>query len=89
MEDIEKPSITIKNWYAVVEWSYNIDEANCSICKSPLSELCPECADLLTPVCRSVRGKCGHEYHTHCIQQWVDSNKTCPLCMADWVVSEC
>lgn len=41
MEDIEKPSITIKNWYAVVEWSYNIDEANCSICKSPSPSYAP------------------------------------------------
>ncbi|CAF0810586.1 unnamed protein product [Didymodactylos carnosus] len=27
---------------------------------------------------------CGHEYHSKCIQKWLDMNNTCPLCRQDW-----
>ncbi|CAF0778915.1 unnamed protein product [Didymodactylos carnosus] len=27
---------------------------------------------------------CGHEYHSKCIQKWLDMNSTCPLCRQDW-----
>lgn len=23
---------------------------------------------------------CGHEYHSECINKWLDINKSCPLC---------
>ncbi|XP_059285972.1 E3 ubiquitin-protein ligase RING1-like [Lycium ferocissimum] len=26
--------------------------------------------------------QCGHEYHTHCIKQWLMRKKNCPMCRA-------
>lgn len=26
---------------------------------------------------------CDHEFHRHCVDPWLVSNKTCPLCMFD------
>lgn len=23
---------------------------------------------------------CGHEFHSHCIKRWLQSNRTCPVC---------
>lgn len=29
---------------------------------------------------RRVLTKCGHEFHTHCIDSWLNINSICPLC---------
>jgi hypothetical protein len=34
--------------------------------------------------CSVAFGECGHNYHTHCIENW--GRPTCPLCDAEWVV---
>ena len=27
--------------------------------------------------------KCGHEYHSKCIDEWLKSEKRCPMCNED------
>lgn len=31
-----------------------------------------------------VDGTCGHSFHYECIKPWVDKNKHCPICSAQW-----
>lgn len=47
-------------------------EARCSICYE----------DML-PDGKARRLSCGHCYHNECLQQWCQSNSTCPYCRAD------
>ena len=28
--------------------------------------------------------KCGHEFHIHCLEEWLISKTTCPNCRFDW-----
>jgi len=44
-------------------------ENTCSVCWEEMNEL-----DQLLAT------KCGHVYHARCIQTWLQTNRTCPLC---------
>ena len=57
----------------------------CLICQSLFAFPCAECeVKGITDACPTVRGRCGHEYHLHCIEKWVSRNPTCPLCQDHW-----
>ena len=45
---------------------------------SPNSELCGMCMDNLSYSCREL--KCGHIFHTSCIDLWLSTNIICPKC---------
>jgi len=40
---------------------------------------CSICLDNIQPINLKTL-KCGHKYHTACIEQWFKSSKSCPLC---------
>ncbi|XP_065911636.1 uncharacterized protein [Dysidea avara] len=48
------------------------DSSNCVICMNDY-----EAGDKLRELL------CAHEYHTHCIDQWLKENQTCPICRLD------
>lgn len=56
-------------------------ESCCPICRNKLSEVCLECAKNgeSPEQCATVRGKCGHRFHLHCIQKWLKVSKQCPV----------
>lgn len=35
-------------------------------------------------VCPVVRGACHHAFHIHCLQEWYEKSKICPLCGVSW-----
>ena len=70
----------------------------CTICRdvfsgSPDAEVCSECqkepgVEEVCPICREVLGKtsvsllCEHSYHYNCLNAWVRTSPTCPMCRA-------
>lgn len=39
---------------------------------------CPICLEKITEEKKTL--KCGHEFHTECINLWLDEKKECPVC---------
>lgn len=56
----------------------------CCICRNYLKEHCISCDPSENPTCRVVRGKCGHEFHHHCLSGWLKCRQYCPLDQQDW-----
>lgn len=44
---------------------------------------CSICYEDMLPNGKSKRLSCGHCYHADCLQQWFQSNSTCPYCRTD------
>ena len=97
IEKHEKPEMKILQWNAVALWSWATTIENCAICKELLSDPCPLCmedsdieeSEEMVPKpkieCPPVWSACNHPFHNHCIEQWLDKHKKCPLCTADWI----
>jgi hypothetical protein len=49
-------------------------EGECSICHNDISRLARVC------YCN----ECGHNFHLKCVDEWLRSKKTCPLCCKRW-----
>ncbi|KAI4608686.1 hypothetical protein J4E80_008891 [Alternaria sp. BMP 0032] len=58
--------------------SRKVIEGECSICTEGMLDHSPItfCDD------------CGQNFHTKCIQGWLDREETCPLCRIDWAAEE-
>lgn len=88
----------IKDWNAVVMWSWNMDVDTCAICRSKLMTLCIDCqakvnsgekGDCKVGLFNSRNlqvawGVCNHAFHAHCIDRWLKTKKECPLDMKPW-----
>ena len=53
-----------------------IPDAKCPHCGAPLSLI----RHVSFVDCPVSQGKCGHEFHTHCLEQWLPKKRICPLC---------
>ena len=68
----------------------NPETKDCPICRNPFSEDCIECqatqyeTDTSPQECLLALGKCQHVYHNHCINRWLESRESCPLCNGKW-----
>lgn len=58
--------------------SRKVIEGECSICTEGMLGHSP------ITFC----GDCGQNFHTKCIQDWLDREETCPLCRLDWEFDE-
>ncbi|KAI4955756.1 hypothetical protein J4E91_001617 [Alternaria rosae] len=58
--------------------SRKVIEGECSICTEGMLDHSP------ITFC----GDCGQNFHTKCIQDWLDREETCPLCRLDWAFDE-
>jgi hypothetical protein len=45
---------------------------------------CPICYDVITSKCKKVLS-CEHVFHKGCVQKWLQSHTTCPMCRAQVV----
>jgi len=70
------PIIEIKEINLYNEWSWNIHNDSCPICKINIED------STTNNICI---GKCNHAYHKECISQWIVRRRTCPLCNCNWV----
>lgn len=54
----------------------------CGICRNRYDATCPSC-DYPGSGCPIVLGLCNHNFHVHCIKQWLSTETSkglCPLC---------
>ncbi|CEP64245.1 anaphase promoting complex subunit 11 LALA0_S10e05798g [Lachancea lanzarotensis] len=81
--------------YPVFSWSWDIcgddnppkeneggEEDVCGICRVSYNGTCPSCK-FPGDDCPLVVGDCNHNFHVHCIQQWLDTSTAkglCPMC---------
>ena len=60
----------------------------CAICRNKLTE--PSIEYQASPATANENGlsiawgNCGHVYHLDCIQQWLKTRQTCPICSKAW-----
>ncbi|TFB02537.1 Anaphase-promoting complex subunit 11 [Trichoderma ghanense] len=80
---IEIPEITIKEWNSVATWQWDIPEDDvCGICQVHFDGTCPTCK-YPGDDCSLLSGKCGHNFHMHCIMEWIKQESAkgqCPMC---------
>ncbi|POS70521.1 RING finger domain-containing protein [Diaporthe helianthi] len=75
--------VKIKKWSAVATWRWDIPEDDvCGICQIHFDGSCPSCR-FPGDDCELLSGKCGHNFHKHCITQWIRQESArgqCPMC---------
>ncbi|GJN70514.1 zinc finger domain-containing protein [Purpureocillium lilacinum] len=75
--------VTIKEWNAVATWRWDIPEDDvCGICQVHFDGTCPTCK-YPGDDCSLLSGKCGHNFHMHCIMEWIKQDSArgqCPMC---------
>ena len=68
------------------EWAFNVVNDTCAICRNNIMDKSIHCTvgsnDPNT--CLPVMGKCGHCYHSDCINFWLNTRNVCPLCNQKW-----
>lgn len=98
--------IELKEVHAVYSWSWDIprvtdtqegsivahddDEDVCGICRASYHAPCPNCK-YPGESCAIVVGKCGHNFHVHCISRWIDTSTSkglCPMCRQKFELRE-
>ena len=64
---------------------YDPDQPVCCICRGSFLDPCSECyVKGITDACPVATGRCGHQYHLHCIEKWITRSNTCPLDGDKW-----
>ncbi|GMM44177.1 anaphase promoting complex subunit 11 [Pichia kluyveri] len=64
------------------EWNCNDNDEMCGICRISFNGPCPQCK-FPGDNCPITKGNCGHSFHNHCVNKWLDqqgSKGLCPMC---------
>ena len=67
---------------------YNLPQAQefCTICHSNLNA--PSLYNQDKNIDSNITtGKCGHSFHSECINIWINKNNKCPTCSKEWEYS--
>ncbi|PVU88715.1 hypothetical protein BB559_005450 [Furculomyces boomerangus] len=75
--------IIVKSITAHAKWAWKTTTNDiCGICRLDFEACCPDC---LYPgqTCQIVEGACGHIFHVHCIDKWLNSENSQNLCPMD------
>lgn len=82
--------IKVIQWNPIGIWTPKIacDDFQCSICKKKTTSKCGDCTgsyNIAAQDCPIAQGACGHGYHYHCINRWLNSgSQQCPICRIPW-----
>ncbi len=75
--------IEVITWSPFATWIFKSSTTDCSICRESLVKPCAECITTHTYgdlTCDVSKGNCGHCFHKHCIDKWISTASTCPIC---------
>jgi RING-box protein 1 len=86
------PKFELRKWNGVAVWSWAICTDTCAICRNDLYEPSIEYQanpmgggdDADCPGLNIAWGACGHVFHQDCIQRWLKTRSSCPLCNRKW-----
>ena len=81
--DCSSMKITINSVHAISYWTWSSDDDVCAICQNPLDG-CAEGAEFPGDDSPVVWGDCQHAFHLRCLQRWLQTNNSCPICRRDW-----
>lgn len=59
----------------------------CAICRESLNDSCVSCRNgskYDAASCITIQSRCKHEYHLHCIEEWLKHREVCPLDNKHW-----
>ena len=79
-----EPKLIIKKFSPVYLSKSISNNETCAICRNELGEPCTACSVKSLVDCQVSQGKCGHEFHTHCLEQWLPIKRICPVCNLQW-----
>jgi len=79
-----------KKMNVFLEWEWDVTNEVCAICRNEMVDSCMRCqAENTNKICTIVWGKCGHSFHHHCMQLWLEhalhNVQRCPLCQQEWI----
>ena len=81
-------SVVVARSIRIHSHTYSNTKNRCAICRNKLTE--PSIEYQASPATANEAGlsiawgNCGHVYHLDCIQQWLKTRHTCPICGKEW-----
>ena len=88
-EKFPEGKIILEKWSLPIIYVPRADNTECSICKNKLTEpsitMCNSQQTNFSSTCTVSLGKCGHAFHTDCINKWNQNVDTCPIDNSTWV----
>ncbi|OQS54365.1 anapc11 [Ecytonucleospora hepatopenaei] len=81
---MDKKIIKINKVFPRYTWKWKLDCECCLICQQEFNATCNECNHPIT--CVPVTGTCTHTFHKHCLTEWMEKNKNCPVCRKEFEI---
>eukprot|EP01068_Selenidium_serpulae_P007784 Selendium_serpulae@DN4803_c0_g1_i1.p1 len=77
--------IDIRTTRFVYYWRWNCQESVCGICTEKFDHACTRCTRPGLD-CPPAAGTCGHTFHLHCVEEWLQRSRLCPLCRQEFII---